>query len=90
MPATRANQKINTITQTCSYITEQMQTPVSIDINKFMESFSIKAEDGGDIRPPSWIEGEGDSITFSTNPNPPSGSLIPSRKPFTITSLNLF
>ena len=70
--------------QTCSYITEQMQTPVSIDINKFMESFSIKAEDGGDIRPPSWIEGEGDSVTFSTNPNPPSGSLIPSGKPFTM------
>lgn len=70
--------------QTCSYVTEQMQTPVSIDINKFIESFSIKAEDGGDIHPPSWIEGEGDSVTFSTNPNPPSGSLAPSRKPFTM------
>jgi hypothetical protein len=71
--------------QTCSYVTEQMHTPVSIDINKFMESFSIKAEDGGDIHPPSWFEGEGNSVTFSANiTDPPSSSLTPSRRPFTM------
>ena len=69
--------------QTCNYITEQMQTWVSIDINKFMESFSIKTEDGRDIHPPSWIEGEGDSVTFSTT-TPSSSSLTPSQKPFTM------
>ena len=25
--------------QACSYITKQMQTPVTIDVNKFLESF---------------------------------------------------
>ena len=69
--------------QTCNYVTEQMQTRVSIDINKFMESFSIKTEDGRDIHPPSWIEGEGDSVTFSTT-TPSSSSLTPSQKPFTM------
>lgn len=69
--------------QTCNYVTEQMQTRVSIDINKFMESFSIKTEDGRDIHPPSWIEGEGDSVTFSTT-TPSSSSFTPSQKPFTM------
>ena len=69
--------------QTCNYVTEQMQTPVFIDVNKFMDSFSIKAKDGRDIHPPSWIEGEGDSVTFSTTIPSPS-SLAPSQKPFTM------
>ena len=62
-----------------------MQTPVFIDVNKFMDSFSIKvkAKDGRDIHPPSWIEGEGDSVTFSTT-IPSSSSLAPSQKPFTM------
>jgi hypothetical protein len=74
--------------QTCSYVTEQMQTPVTIDINKFMDSFSIKAEDGEDVHPPSWIEGEGDLVTFSSGtaiiPNSQSGSLMAFPKPFTM------
>ena len=64
--------------QTCSYVTQQMQTPVTIDVNKFLELFSIKAEDGGDVHPPFWIEGENDSVTFSsataTTPDSPSFS----------------
>lgn len=36
--------------QTCSYVAEQMPTPVTINVNNFMESFSIKAE-GGEICP---------------------------------------
>ena len=64
--------------QTCSYVTQQMQTPVTMDVNKFLESFSIKAEDGGDVHPPFWIEGEDDSVTFSsataTTSNSPSFS----------------
>lgn len=50
--------------QTCSYITEQMQMPVKIDVNKFMESFSIKAN-GCDISPPFWIAEEDNSVTLS-------------------------
>ena len=69
--------------QTCNYVTEQMQMPVFIDVNKFMDSFSIKAKDGRDIHPPSWMEGEGDSVTFSTT-IPSSSSLAPSQKPFTM------
>lgn len=55
---------VMSLLQTCSYVTEQMQTPVTIDVNKFLESFSIKG-DGGDIHPPSWIAGEDNSVTFS-------------------------
>lgn len=73
--------------QTCSYVTEQMPTPVTIDINKFMESFSIKAE-GGDIHPPSWMAGENNSVTFypttSVNPHSQSGSHTTSPTPFTM------
>lgn len=64
--------------QTCSYVTEQMQTPITINVNKFMESFSIKA-DGGDLHPPSWLQGKDNSITLS-----PSHTLTPSQKPFTM------
>jgi len=39
--------------QTCSYVTEQMQTKVTIDINKFLEAFSIEV-DGCRIHPPPW------------------------------------
>ena len=68
--------------QTCSYITEQMQTPVTIDVNKFMESFSIKAADGGDICPPSWTVGEGNLVTFS----PASGVISNSQSSLSTTS----
>jgi hypothetical protein len=73
--------------QTCGYITEQMQTPVTIDINKFMESFSIKAN-GEDIHPTPWIPGEDNSVTFASPtvliPNSQSSSSAPSPKPLTM------
>jgi hypothetical protein len=73
--------------QTCGYITEQMQTPVTIDVNKFMESFSIKAN-GEDIHPTSWIPGEDNSVTFASPaihiPNSQSSSSAPSPKPLTM------
>jgi hypothetical protein len=72
--------------QTCGYVTEQMQATVSIDVNKFMESFSIKA-DGVDFHPPSWIAGEDNSVTISPTtaftPDLQSSSLI-APKPFTM------
>jgi len=56
--------------QTCGYVTEQMKTDVTIDVNKFMESFSIK-KDNGLIHPPSWTLHEGDLVTISTSiPSP--------------------
>ncbi len=49
--------------QTCSYVTEQMQTKVTIDINKFLEAFSIEV-DGCRIHPPSWTQNEQNSISI--------------------------
>lgn len=73
---------------TCRYITGQMQTPVQIDVNKFTESFSIKADDGGNICPPSWIAGEDNSVTFTSAtsiiPDFQSSSHSPSPKPFSM------
>jgi hypothetical protein len=68
--------------QTCSYVTEQMQTAVTIDVNKFLESFSIKTDEG-DIHPPSWIANKDNSVTF-TPATPQSSSLTSSPKPFTM------
>lgn len=74
--------------QTCGYVTDQMQSAVTIDVNKFIGSFSIKAENGEDIHPPSWIEGEGNLVTLSSttavNPNLQSSPLPTSPKPFTM------
>lgn len=72
--------------QTCGFVTKQMQTRVTIDVNKFMESFSIKI-DGEDVHPPSWISGEDESVTISPTtpfPNSRSSSLTASPKPFTM------
>ena len=73
--------------QTCGYVTEQMQTPVTIDVNKFLESFSIKA-DGEAIHPPTWTASEGNSVSFSPNvaihPGIPSSTLTPTPNPFTM------
>ena len=73
--------------QTCSYITEQMQTPVTIDVNKFMDSFSIKT-DGGNIHLPTWIAGEDDSVLISNAttviPNSQSSSHVESPNIFTM------
>jgi hypothetical protein len=49
--------------QTCSYVTEQMQTKVNIDINKFLEAFSIEV-DGSSFHPSSWTLSEQDSTSF--------------------------
>ena len=38
--------------QTCSYITGQMQTDIEININKFLQAFSIKT-DSSCLHPPS-------------------------------------
>jgi hypothetical protein len=74
--------------QTCGYITEQMQTAVTIDVNKFLGSFSIKADGGRSIHPPTWIPGEDNSVTFSPStaliPNSQSSSSTAIPKPFTM------
>lgn len=49
--------------QTCSYVTEQMQSKVTIDVNKFLEAFSIEV-DGSRIHPPSWTQSAQDSASF--------------------------
>jgi len=78
---------VMSLLQTCSYVTEQMQTAVTIDVNKFMGSFSIEAN-GRDIHPPHWIRGEDNSVTISPAtvvvPNSQSSSLTASPKPFTM------
>ena len=50
--------------QTCGYVIDQMQTEVTVDINKFLEAFSIEG-DGGCVRPPSWTKSEGDSVVIT-------------------------
>ena len=58
--------------QTCSYVTEQMRTEVTIDVNKFLEAFSIEVE-GGRIHPPSWNRHENNSVTITqSSPIPPT------------------
>lgn len=52
--------------QTCGYVIDQMQTEVAIDINKFLEAFSIEG-DSGRIRPPSWTKKEDDSVEIKPN-----------------------
>jgi hypothetical protein len=71
--------------QTCGYVTEQMRTPVRIDVNKFLESFSIQAVEG-EIHPPSWTAREDNSVLFSPTviPNSQSHSLTPTPSPFTM------
>jgi len=50
--------------QTCGYVVDQMPTAVTININKFLEAFSIEG-DGKHIRPPSWTKREGDSVVIT-------------------------
>ena len=52
--------------QTCGYVIDQMQTDVTIDINKFLEAFSIE-EDSRSIRPPSWTKMDGGSVAITLN-----------------------
>ena len=56
--------------QTCSYVTEQMQTKVTIDINKFMEAFSIDV-DTSHFHPPSWTLSNPNSGSDLNMPQPP-------------------
>lgn len=78
--------------QTCSYVTEQMQTPVTIDLNKFLESFSITKADGAVIHPPSWMAEEDNCPRISTTkthiPDLQSSSVI-TPKPFTMEDYRL-
>jgi len=71
--------------QTCGYVTEQMQTQVTIDINKFMESFSIKT-DGGIVHPSFWTLPEDNQVAVSpsrpVNSVSQSGTNMASPKPF--------
>ena len=68
--------------QTCGYVIDQMQTDVTIDINKFLEAFSIEG-DSKSIRPPSWTKTDGSSIAITPNssltppPNESSSNLSP-------------
>lgn len=50
--------------QTCGYIIDQMPSEVTIDINKFLDAFSIEG-DGGSIRPPLWTKDEGNSVAIT-------------------------
>lgn len=60
-PQSHLNLMAMALLQTCSYVTEQMQSDVSIDVNKFLQSFSIQVE-GSRIRPPSFNQND-NSIT---------------------------
>jgi hypothetical protein len=71
--------------QTCSYVTEQMQSKVSIDINKFLEAFSIEDDDGHRIHPPLWMESEWNSI--STKPCKPMSQALTSISSSTSTTI---
>ena len=50
--------------QTCGYVSEQMHTKVTIDVNKFMEAFSIEVP-GGRLHPPSWTRWQGDKVAIT-------------------------
>ena len=51
------------LVQTCSYVIKQMQTKVTIDINKFLEAFSMEA-DGHCIHSPLWTQSEHNSASI--------------------------
>jgi hypothetical protein len=60
--------------QTSSYVMEQMQTKVTIDINKFLEAFSIEV-DGHRLHPPLWTQSDHDSASIRPNrPIPPAST----------------
>ena len=60
--------------QTCGYVIDQMQSEVNIDINQFLQAFSIKANNGY-IRPPSWTKNETGSVVIT----PSLASPLPSQ-----------
>lgn len=73
--------------QTCSYISEQMRGSVKIDVNKFLDAFSIETEKGH-IHPPSWIPNGSGSVAVTPSvpiaPHLPPGSEAASSEPFTM------
>lgn len=50
--------------QTCGYVIDQMKTDITIDINKFLEAFSMEGE-GGCVQPPSWTKMEDNSVAIT-------------------------
>jgi hypothetical protein len=71
--------------QTCGYVIDQMQTEVTVDINKFLEAFSIEGEEGR-IMTPSWTKTGGNSVAISqyarTLPMSPEIDTSPIPSPF--------
>jgi hypothetical protein len=72
--------------QTCGYIIDQMQTEVTVDINKFLEAFSIEGESGR-IQPPSWTKGEDNSVVIV--PNTPATPPQPEHDSSTSATFNM-
>jgi len=69
--------------QTCGYVSEQMHTNVTIDVNKFLEAFSIDVP-GGQLCPPSWTLHERDSVMI-TQPSPIPPTLQTGETPTSFT-----
>lgn len=69
--------------QTCGYVLDQMQAKVTVDINKFLEAFSIEG-DGGSVRPPTWTKCEGNLAMIT--PHALRSSLAPQNDSPTIPS----
>ena len=78
--------------QTCGYVVDQMQTEVTIDINKFLDAFSIEG-DGRRFQPPSWTRTEGNSVTITpytqASSIPPHNDLSPIPSPFNMDDYRL-
>jgi hypothetical protein len=49
--------------QACGFFMEQMPYNVTIDVNKFLGAFSME-EEGKRICPPSWVQGENNSVAI--------------------------
>lgn len=61
--------------QMSGYITQQMQSEVSIDINKFLGAFSIKTDEG-QLHLPSWTQCEDREDSANILPRPVPLSLL--------------
>ena len=63
--------------QACSFFIDQMPHNVTIDVNRFLGTFSMEV-DGEQASPPSWVHSENDSVRIvpstSTSFNLPSES----------------
>jgi hypothetical protein len=72
--------------QACAYITEQMPSKVTIDVNMFLNAFSIKA-DNKQVHPPSWVQNNDNSVTII--PSTATSSTLAS-EPSTSSSPTIF